>query len=221
MSDQHLETPRCVLVVDDHPVVRRGLRALLEAEAWVGEVVEASTAAEAVRAAVTHPVRVVAMDLALPHRDEGIEATRRILQVRPGVHVLVFTMSEDEELVTRALRAGARGYVLKMTSPDTLIDSLRAVAGGGVVLGPQVGTTLLSSLRRAPAELPAPFDRLTTREREILRRLAAGDSNARIARHLGVTEKTVRNQLTLVFTKIGVADRVQAALLARDAGIAG
>lgn len=207
-----------VLIVDDHPVVRRGLRTMLEGERWVDEVVEAATVAEAVRAAVSRQVHVVAMDVALPDGD-GIEATRRILQSRPEVRILVLTMTNDPDLVTRALRAGARGYVLKDTDPDLVVDALRTVAGDGVVLGPGIGPAVLVP---GGATGPSPpFDQLTPREREILVRLAAGDSNARIARHLGLSEKTVRNQLSLMFAKLGVADRVQAALLARDAGIGG
>jgi two-component system, NarL family, nitrate/nitrite response regulator NarL len=213
-----MDAGRRVLIVDDHPVVRRGLLTMLELEPWVGEVVEAATVAEAVRAAVLHKVDVVAMDVVLPDGD-GIEATRRILQALPDAKVLMLTMSDDEDIVERALRAGARGFVLKTTDPDTLLDSLRTVAGGGVVLGPRIGPALLTTLRRMPAELPAPFNSLTPRERETLLLLAAGESNARIARQLGLSEKTVRNQLTVVFNKLGVADRVQAALLARDAGI--
>jgi DNA-binding NarL/FixJ family response regulator len=209
---------RRVLIVDDHPVVRRGLRAMLDNEPWVGEVLEAATAADAVRVAVGHPADVIAMDIGLPDGD-GIEATRRIVQARPDVKVLMLTMTDDEDVVAGALRAGARGYLLKDTDPDAVLDALRTVAAGGVVLGPRVGPSLLATLRREPASLPPPFDRLTGREREILARLAAGDSNARIARHLGLSEKTIRNQLSVVFTKLGVADRVQAALLARDAGI--
>ncbi|MBW4705507.1 MULTISPECIES: response regulator transcription factor [unclassified Micromonospora] len=209
-----------VLVVDDHPVVRRGLRTMLEGETWVDGVVEAATCAEAVSIALTEPVGVVAMDVALPDGD-GVEATRRIVQARPETRVLMVTMSDDEDVVSRSLRAGARGYVLKDTDPDVIVDALRTVAGGGLVLGPRIGPQVLTSLRRQPVELPPPFDRLTPRERDILRRLAAGDTNARIARHFGLSEKTVRNQLSAVFAKLGVADRVQAALLARDAGLTG
>lgn len=209
---------RRVLIVDDHPVVRRGLRTMLEGEPWVEEVVEAATATEAVRQAVSRRVDVVAMDVVLPDGD-GVEATRRVVQARPDAKVLMLTMTDDEDVVARSLHAGARGYLLKDTDPDTIVDALRTVADGGVVLGPRIGPAMLTTLRRTPAALPAPFDRLTDRERDILSRLACGDSNARIARHLGLSEKTVRNQLSSVFTKLGVADRVQAALLARDAGI--
>lgn len=207
-----------VLVVDDHAVVRRGLRAMLAGEPWVADVAEAATVAEAVREAVSQRAQVVAMDIVLPDGD-GIEATERILRAVPHARVLMLTMADDEDVVARALRAGARGYLLKDTDPDTLVDALRTVAVGGVVLGPRVGPQLLASVRRGEPRLPAPLDRLTGREREILARLVAGDSNARIARHLGLSEKTVRNQLTTIFQKLGVADRVQAALLARDAGL--
>jgi DNA-binding NarL/FixJ family response regulator len=209
-----------VLVVDDHPVVRRGLRTMLDGEPWVCEVLEAATVAEAVRTVVTCQIHVVAMDVSLPDGD-GVEAVGRIMAARPEAKVLMLTMADDEEIVARALRAGASGYLVKETDPDTIVEALHTVAVGGVVLGPRIGPSVLAALRRAPADLPAPFDRLTARERDILARLASGESNARIARHLGVSEKTVRNQLSSVFAKLEVADRVQAALLARDAGFTG
>lgn len=207
-----------VLIVDDHPVVRRGLRTMLEGEPWVEHVAEAASVAEALKEAVSRHVHVVAMDVMLPDGD-GIDATRQIVRSCPDVMVLVLTMADDEDLVARAIDAGARGYLLKDTDPDTVIDSLRTVAGGGVVLGPGIGMTVLNSAQRAPAQLPPPLDQLTPREREILALLATGETNARIARRLGVTEKTVRNQLSGVFSKLEVHDRVQAALLARKLGV--
>ena len=208
-----------VLIVDDHPVVRRGLRTMLEGEPWVAEVAEAATVEEAVKEAVTRQVDVVAMDVALPDGD-GVDATRRILRACPNVLVLVLTMADDEDVVTRAMEAGARGYLLKDTDPETVIDSLRTVAAGGVVLGPGIGPAVIKAATRQPARRPPPLDQLTPREFEILTLLAVGQSNARIARHLGLSEKTVRNQLSNVFSKLHVADRVQAALLAREMGIA-
>jgi two-component system nitrate/nitrite response regulator NarL len=154
----------------------------------------------------------------LPDGD-GIEATRRILRSSPDTRVLILTMDQDESVAERALRAGAHGYLLKDTDPDTVVDSLRTVAGGGLVLGPRTAGALLTRLSRMPARLPAPFDELTDREREIVSRLTVGDSNAQIARRLGLSEKTVRNQLSGIFPKLGVTDRVHAALLARDAGL--
>lgn len=184
-----------MLIVDDHPIVRRGLRALLLSEDWVLDVTEAATVADGVMAAVTDEVDLVAMDVALPDGD-GIEATRRILRARPEVAVLILTMSEDDDDVSRALGAGARGFLLKDTDPETVVDALRAVAGGGLVLGPRIRPDLVTQGRRSSATVPAPFDRLTDREREIVGRLALGESNARIARHLGLSEKTIRNQLS-------------------------
>lgn len=209
-----------VLIVDDHPVVRRGLRTMLEGEPWVTDIFEAATTAEAISLAVSQRVQVIAMDVALPDGD-GVEATQRIMQSCPDVKILMLTMANDEDVVSRSLRAGARGYVLKDTDPDAIVDALRTVAQGGVVLGPGIGPAMLASLHRRPAELPPPFNQLTPRERDILSRLASGDSNARIARHFGLSEKTVRNQLSGIFAKLGVTDRVQAALRARDVGLGG
>ncbi|GAA2697736.1 response regulator transcription factor [Actinoplanes palleronii] len=207
-----------VLVVDDHPVVRRGLRAMLESESWVATVTEAATAAEAVRAATVGPVHLIAMDVGLPDGD-GIDAAGRILRAAPGTRVLILTMDDDESVVDRALRAGAHGFLLKDTDPELVVDSLRTVAGGGVVLGPRTAGALLTGMRSAPARVPAPFDRLSEREREVVTRLTTGESNAQIARWLGLSEKTVRNQLSLIFAKLGVTDRLRVALLARDAGL--
>lgn len=210
---------RRVLIVDDHPVVRRGMRALLEHEPWVEGVTEAATVEEAIRQAVEHKVHVIAMDVQLPDGD-GIEATRQVIQRCPGVHVLIVTYHDDGDRVARALRAGARGYVLKETEPDTIINALRTVADGGVVLGPNVGPEVLATLQHS-AQLPSPFDKLTARERDILAGLVRGETNQRIARGLEITEKTVRNNLTTIFDKLGVDSRVKAAILARDAGFEG
>jgi two-component system nitrate/nitrite response regulator NarL len=209
-----------VLIVDDHPVVRRGLRAMLEGEPWVDEVLDAATVEEAVRVAVQSRPDVVAMDVILPDGD-GVEATRQIVQRCPGTNVLMMTFQGDEHWVARALRAGARGYVLKDTEPDTVIDALRTVAGGGLALGPRLGPGVLTALERAPSPLPPPFDGLTSRERAILAGLVRGEGNAAIARRLGLSEKTVRNYLSVVFEKLSVSSRVQAALRAREAGIEG
>lgn len=213
-----VDEPKRVLIVDDHPVVRRGLKVMLEGEAWVSEVAEAASVEEAVREAITCQSDVIAMDVVLPDGD-GVDATRRILEACPDAAVLMLTMADDDDTVAKALNAGARGFLLKDTDPDMVIDALRTVASGGVVLGPRVGPTVLTALRRAPAVLPPPFDQLTTRELDIVNRLACGDTNAQIARHLNVSEKTIRNQMSAVFNKLNVSDRVQAALLARDAGI--
>jgi len=209
---------RRILVVDDHPIVRRGLTTLLSGEDWVAEVVEAATAAAAHREATCRRIDVVAMDVLLPDGD-GVEVTRRIVASRPHTAVLMLTMADDTHVVTRALLAGARGYLLKDTDPDLLVDALRTVANGGTVLGPTIGAAILAATHRTVRRPRAPFDLLTARELSIIGHLASGESNARIARLLGLSEKTVRNQLSAAFTKLAVTDRVQAALLARDAGI--
>ncbi len=192
---------------------------MLEGQPWVADIAEAQTAAEAVRIALTWQANVVVMDIQLPDGN-GIDATRRILEALPQARVLMLTMSDDESTVLSALRAGAHGYVHKDSPPDMLMDALRTVAGGGVVLGPTIGKQVFVMLRRTPAQLPPPLNTLTGREREILVRLAAGEDNVHIARGIGLSEKTVRNQLSLIYTKLGVSDRVQAALMARDGGLA-
>jgi two-component system nitrate/nitrite response regulator NarL len=209
---------RRILIVDDHPVVRRGLRAMLESESWVSEVLEAASVTDAIREAVSGDIDLVAMDVTLPDGD-GIDAATRLLRLCPKLRVMMLTMSNEDAVVVRAMRAGASGYLLKDTAPETALDAMRTIAGGGFVLGPGVGVRPIAALRDGPIELPEPFNRLSGRERTILGHLARGESNARIARELGVSETTIRNQLTVVFSKLGAADRVQAALLARDAGI--
>jgi two-component system nitrate/nitrite response regulator NarL len=222
-----VEEARSVLIADDHPLIRNGLRVLLVDEPWVREVLEAQTPAEAVREAVTHRVDVVVMDVRFCDKDgnirseDGIDATRRIVQALPDVMVLIVTMDADEGLVARAIEAGAHGLVLKDLDPLDLVASLRAVAGGGTVLGPHVGKAILTGGRRPATVLPPPLDQLTPRELEILTMVVAAQSTTHIARRLGVSEKTVRNQLSGMFSKLGVRDRVQAALLAQRLGVSG
>jgi two-component system, NarL family, nitrate/nitrite response regulator NarL len=208
---------RRILIVDDHPIVRRGLRAMLAVEPWVEDVFEAATVEEAVREAVCQRVDVIAMDVELPDGN-GVDATRTILRRCPDARVLILTYTNDEDVVDRAMRAGAAGYVLKETDPDDVVDALRIVGNGGRVMGPKISSSL-QGRHQLPADLPPPFNKLTTRELDIVVRLECGDSNATIAKHLGVSEKTVRNALSTVFNKLAVADRTQAALLAQRYGI--
>jgi len=206
-----------VLIVDDHPVFRRGLRSVLEDTAWVDEIVEAASVEEAVRVAVTGKVDVVAMDLVLPD-GSGLEATARITRARPGLPVLVLTMHNDPGLTGPLLAAGARGYLVKETDSDLIVDALHAISRGATLFGPHLdpATVTVGVVEPRRASL---LERLSPREREILIQLAAGRTNAQIGRQLGLSEKTIRNQLSALYLKLGVSDRTQAALRAREAGL--
>lgn len=208
---------RLVLLVDDHPVVRRGLVALLSAQPWVRATVEAPTISEATMAATSSPPDVAVVDLRLPDGN-GLDLVRRLLRIAPACRLLVLTMESDPGHVRAALEAGAHGFLVKETDPDLVVDALKTVAGGGMVIGPHLDRVDL--LGTATPDVEPPFDRLTARELLLVRELVAGRSNAEIARRLELAEKTVRNQVSLVTAKVGVADRVQLALLARDRGLA-
>lgn len=218
MKVQGEERAARVLVVDDHPVFRRGLVTLLDGEPWVAYVTEVATAGEAVRTAVADQIDLIAMDIRLPDGD-GIEATYRIKKARPGAVVLLLTMVDDEKLMARGLSSGASGYVLKESDPDVVLDALRSVLAGNTVLGKRVATALVGMLRTEPVDLPAPFDRLTPRERDVLAQVAAGRSNRQAAKALSLAEKTVRNITSAVLAKLEVGSRLEAALLAKEVGI--
>ena len=209
-------TVRLVLV-DDHPVVRRGLRALLDTFDEVEVVGEAADGEAAVREAQLLRPDVVLMDIRLPVLD-GVEATRRISAAVPEVAVLVLTMYDDDATVLTAMRAGARGYLLKGAEQDEIVAAIRAVAAGQVIYGPGVAARMLS-LFAAPPASTVPFPELTEREREILTLLASGLRNAAIARQLFLSPKTVSNNLTAIFAKLRVADRSAAIIRARDEGL--
>lgn len=204
-----------ILIVDDHPVVRRGLLALLQAEPWVGRVLEAATFAEGVELAVTQNPSAAVVDLGLPDGD-GVELVRRVRRSAPDCAVLVLTMTSDDRVVRRCLESGAAGYVLKSTDPVMVVRAIQTVLEGGLVLGPGVAS---SALPGGPGELAFPLNQLSGVEVRLLALVADGRSNGQIATRLGVSEKTVRNRLSTVLTKIGAADRLQAALLARDKGL--
>lgn len=203
-----------VLIVDDHPVVRGGLRALLAGQPWVSAIAEAGSMAEARRLATERRPDVAVIDLGLPDGD-GTELIRRLAAIAPECAQIVLTMTNDPDGVRTALDAGARGYVLKDSAPELLVGILHTVAAGGRVLGPHVGTEPAAG----PDRPAGPLDRLAPRERRILVMLGRGCGNAEIARELRIREKTVRNQVSLLVTKLGVADRTQAVLLAQRAGL--
>jgi DNA-binding NarL/FixJ family response regulator len=208
-----------VLVADDHPTFRRGLGALfqsLDGFTVVGEAADGETAVALV--AQLRP-DVVVMDLNMPGVN-GVEATRRIVADNSDVAVLVLTMLDEDESVFAAMRAGARGYIVKGADTDDVLRALESVARGDAVFGPAVATRVLSYLTRPlSARDPVLFPELSDREREVLELIARGKSNSDIARELVVSPKTVRNHVSSVFTKLQVSDRSEAIVRARRAGL--
>jgi DNA-binding NarL/FixJ family response regulator len=208
-----------VLLADDHPTFRRGLGALFESLPDVEVVGEAADGESAVALAGELKPDVVVMDLNMPGVN-GVEATRRIGAADPGVAVLVLTMLDEDESVFAAMRAGARGYVVKGADTEDVLRALASVARGDAVFGPAVASRVLSYLTRPlSARDPMLFPELSEREREVLELIARGLSNNEIARKLVVSPKTVRNHVSSVFTKLQVSDRAEAMTRARKAGL--
>jgi len=211
--------PIGVVIADDHPLFRAGLRSLLESVADMTVVGEATTGQEAVELARSSRPDVVVMDLSMPGLG-GIEATRRIVETIEGVHVLVMTMHEDDEAVFAALRAGAVGYQLKGAVQAETLRAIRAVANGEAILGPTIAERLQTYLTAPPrADASDAFPQLTERELDVLRLLAERRTNAEIAAQLFLSQKTVRNYVSGILAKLQVADRAEARLVARAAGI--
>jgi len=208
-----------ILIADDHGVVREGLRAVLGPEPDMEIVGEAATGNEVLERAAELRPDVILMDIQMPEMN-GIEATRRILQTNPHVGVVVLTMFEDDESVFSAMRAGARGYVLKGAPPAQILKVLRAVAGGEAYFGPEIARRLMDFFSAPKPASPAKtFPELTSREVEILALIAQGHSNAKIAARLYLSPKTVGNHISHIFTKLQVADRAHAIIRAREAGL--
>jgi DNA-binding NarL/FixJ family response regulator len=206
-----------IVVVDDHTMIRDGLRAALSTRADLQIVGEAAGGNEAVDVCARTKPDVVIMDLDLPDID-GATATRRILESE-ATRVVVLTMHADDEAVLRALRAGARGFVLKDADRDEIERAIRTVASGGTVLGGSAGEHLLDVIGGRSRQPMTPFPQLTDRERELLELIAQGRSNADMARLLFLSQKTVRNRVSTIFSKLGVDDRPQAIVTAREAGL--
>jgi DNA-binding NarL/FixJ family response regulator len=208
-----------VLVADDHPTFRRGLCALFASLDAIEVIGEAAHGEAAVSLAADLLPDVVVMDLNMPGLN-GVEATRRIVSGNPSVAVLVLTMLDEDESVFAAMRAGARGYVVKGADTDDVLRALESVARGDAVFGPAVASRVLAYLTRPLSAHDAVlFPELSDREREVLELIARGMSNGEIARRLVLSPKTVRNHASNVFTKLQVRDRAQAVLRARRAGL--
>jgi DNA-binding NarL/FixJ family response regulator len=214
-------SPVRVLLVDDHPVVRRGLAALLGTLEGFDVVGEAADGESAVRETQLLRPDVVLMDVRMPGTD-GVEATRRIRAAVPDTAILILTMHDDDATVFTAMQAGARGYLLKGAEQDEIAGAIRAVVAGQAIFGPGIATRLLGYFAAPPAASAAdPFPELTSREREILELLSEGHRTSAIASHLHLSPKTVSNNLTTIFAKLEVADRTEAVIRARERGLGG
>lgn len=211
--------PLHVLIADDHPLFRKGMRTLLTATADIEVIGEATTGQEAIELAAAFQPDVILMDLQMPAIN-GIEATRQIVHMSPHIRVLVVTLFEDDASIFTALRAGARGYVLKDAKEEEMLRAIRAVGNGEAIFSPAIATRLIDFFATPhPAALKEVFPTLTEREREILQLLARGSTNHDIAKQLALSVKTVNNYVSNIFSKLQVTDRAQAIIRARDAGL--
>jgi DNA-binding NarL/FixJ family response regulator len=211
------DEPIRVLLADDHPMFREGLAVALSALPGLEVVAEASSGEEAIAQAANLQPDVVVMDVNMPGVN-GIEATRRIVAESPHIGVLILTMFDEDESVFQAMRAGARGYLLKGADRDAILRAVAAVGRGDAIFGPALARRLIGYFTSSRAGA-APFADLTDREREVLELVARGRSNAEIARQLMISAKTVRNHVSNVFAKLQVSDRAQAIVRAREAGL--
>ncbi|WP_030437783.1 response regulator [Actinoplanes subtropicus] len=207
-----------VLLVDDHPVFRAGLSALLDGHPDVEVVGEAADGAAAVELAARLRPDVLLMDVQMPG-GSGIEATGRVVEASPGTAVLVLTMFGEDASVFAAMRAGARGYLLKDADGEEVLQAVRVVAAGGAVFGTALAQRLTAYFATTAAPAGQSFPELTTGERQVLDLIAAGHPNAEIAARLGLSPKTVRNRVSSIFAKLRVRDRAEAIVRGRDAGL--
>lgn len=222
-----IEEPVRVLIVDDHPMFREGIAAILTVATDIDVVALAEDGATAIRLAAEYQPDVILMDLNLPDIN-GIEATRSIIGASPHIGVVVITMFDDDDSIFAAMRAGARGYLLKGATGAEIVRAVRAAGSGEAIFGSAVARRMLayfgsssssSSVGVGNISPPLPFPELTQREREVLDLIAAGRSNSDIIRQLVLSPKTVRNHISNIFAKLQVADRAQAIVRARQAGL--
>jgi DNA-binding NarL/FixJ family response regulator len=207
-----------ILIADDHPVFRKGLRALLASMPTTELVGEATTGEEAIHLAETLQPDVILMDLQMPGGG-GLSAIRQIVQTSPHIRILVVTMFEDDDSVFAAMRAGARGYVLKDMNDEEITRAILAVGHGEAIFSPAIAMRMMNFFSARPALPLDLFPELTESERNVLRLMAQGASNEAIAQQLSLSSKTVRNYVSNIFSKLQVADRAQAIVKARDAGL--
>jgi DNA-binding NarL/FixJ family response regulator len=214
-----MTTPIRVVLADDHPMYRYGVAAVFADVAEIDLVGQASSGQELLTLVEDARPDVVLTDLRMPDLS-GIEVTRRLVTTHPDLPVLVLTMHDDDESVYGAMRAGARGYLLKGADGSELVSTIQTLAGGGTVFGPAVARRIVGFFLEASQRLQAgAFPQLTRREREVLDLLAAGHRNSVIAMRLGLSEKTVRNHLSAILLKLQVEDRSAAIVRAREAGL--
>ncbi len=213
-----MSEPITVLLVDDHEMVRSGVKAFLETRPDITVVAEAGSGEEAVKMAAEHAPDVALMDLIMPGMD-GVEATRRLTAQSPRTSVIMLTSYHDDEHVFPAIRAGALSYVLKEVGPEELADAVRKAAVGEAVLHPRVAARVVRELHGARRDEPNAFRELSDRELEVLKLIADGLSNAVIASRLYVSEKTVKSHVSNILGKLHLADRTQAAVYAWRQGV--
>jgi DNA-binding NarL/FixJ family response regulator len=207
-----------VLVADDHPLFRKGLRGLLESVVEIEVVGEATQGEEAITLTERLQPQVVLMDISMPQVN-GIEATRRIMQTSPSTGILVLTMYEDDDSVFAAMRAGARGYLLKGVDQVEVLRAIHAVSSGEAIFSPSIARRLIQYFSILEKTTTPIFPELTEREREVLVLLAQGQTNTAIAEKLVISSKTVRNHVSTIFSKLQVASRAEAIIRAREAGL--
>lgn len=214
-----MNEPITLLIVDDHQLVRQGVRAFLQTQTDLSVVGEAESGQEALKLTSQHVPDVILMDLVMPGDIDGVEATRQVKNTSPHTQVVILTSYHEDEHIFPAIRAGAISYVLKDIAPDDLADAIRKAARGEAVLNPNVAARLLQEMRGDQDYLPNPFTELSDREMEVLRLIADGLSNADIAGSLVISEKTVKSHVSNILSKLHLADRTQAAVFAWREGI--